>query len=170
MIGDTQERPRKSRLARDSTTDPRQPHRRGSTCPLAGLEDESQRRCSSRYHRRNGARNHLEPLIRTALLRTGERGTERDSGYHTKVIPSPGPPCATAGVSAYLRTCLLVPDYLSPDFSTPALLLSPLRPPARPPPLYRDTVYRGHLKHLPGERRTRTSPPGIGRCDPPGCS
>jgi len=126
-IGDAQERARTRKNDHQVATRARfhdgsanRSHRRGSTCPPAGLEDESQRRCSSRYHRRNGARNHSEPLIRTALLRTGERGTERDSGYHTKVIPSPGPPCATAGVSAYLRTCLLVPDYLSSDFSTPA--------------------------------------------------
>lgn len=69
-------------------------------------------------------------------------GAERDSGYHPKVIPPPGPPCATAWACQ--------PAYLPISAS----VLSPLPPAAIP---------YGHLKRLPGERRASASVSGIGR-------
>lgn len=114
------------------------------------VDDPSRRRCRARRRNRlavavparNGARGTAWRAYER-FLRTAARSVTADN--HSKVIP-PGPPCAAAGLSA----CL--PAYLQ---SSPLL----------PPSPHCDTV-RGHLERLPGERRTRTSLPGIGRWSP----
>lgn len=132
------------------SADARQSARNEKSRVLQGGTRRRRRRCRARRRNRlaiparNGARGTAwrayERLLRT-VARSVTADTIRRLYLLVRHVQLACPP-------AYLPTCLY-------------LRSSPLLPPSPPSP-HRDIV-RVHLEHLPGERRTRTSLPGIGR-------
>lgn len=97
--------------------------RRRSTAKSSRRDDEIERACGVPSRTRARARTHARNREREIAWRAYDcpapsvlpSGAERDSEYHSKVMP-PGPPCAT--VASFDSTCAC----LSPRFSIPPTL------------------------------------------------